>query len=552
MTDQQTAQPTAPVVKRSKKISFVWLIPVLALVLGVWLLYRHKSDEGPVIEISFDDASGLEVGKTKVKFRDVELGDVTDIRLSPDVSSVIVSVRMSKDTLPFLNESAKFWVVKPRVGVGAISGLSTLVSGSYIALDAQAGGSGVRGFAGLDSPPPRSQSALGKRVVMESDNSFSLSKGSPVYYRQLSVGEIDSVELEDDFSTVRIEAFIHAPYDSLVHTETIFWNVSGLTAELNTEGISLQVQSLESMVLGGVAFESSVSVSATTSDITDHVFTLYEDRAAPDEKQYANKRYYVLNFDQSIRGLKEGAQVSYRGLELGRVTGIDTHIDDSGELFIPVTIEIEPERLGIEHTQMSAAQQKAQIEQLVADGLRAKLQTGNLLTGQLFVSLDFYPDADPVAAGVFQGLSEIPTISTDLEDITRNVGDVVAKLNNLKIESLVENTSQTMLDVQKLVRDVDLRLAGVLENLDLTMTDSRLLINGIDDKLAGALDSLNQTLNESRTLIEGLDEGSVTRHQLNETLKEIQQAARSMRRLTESIEKDPNSLIFGKQGGSGN
>ncbi len=539
-------------VRKSKKISIVWIIPIVALVLGAWLLYRHKSDEGPLIEVTFDDASGLEVGKTKVKFREVELGDVADIRLSPDVSSVIVSVRMSKDTLPYLNDSAKFWVVKPRVGAGAITGLSTLVSGAYIALDAQAGGSGERQFVGLDAPPPRSQSASGTKVVLETDRTFSLTKGSPVYYRQLDVGEIDSVELEEDFSTVRIEAFVEAPYDELIHAGTQFWNVSGLTAELDTEGISLQVQSLESLILGGIAFDSPPLGAADSAVGTDHVFMLFENRDAPNEKQYTSKRYYVLNFEDSIRGLKEGALVSYRGLELGRVSAIDTHLDESGKLFIPVTIEIEPERLGIEQPDLNETEQRAQIEQLIADGLRARLQMGNLLTGQLFVNLDFYPDAEPVSAQVFQGLPEIPTLSTDIEDITRNVGDVVAKINNLDIETLVSDANQTILDMQKLVRDIDLRLAGVLENLDQTMTDSRQLVGSIDGKVVEVMESLNQTLRESRVLIEGLDEGSVTRHQLNEMLQEIQQAARSMRRLTESIEKDPNSLIFGKQGRSNN
>ena len=390
---------------------------------------------------------------------------------------------------------------------------------------------------------------------MQSDNAFSLGKGSPIFYRQFAVGEVDSIELDEGFSSVRILGFVEAPYDELITSDTFFWNVSGVRAALSAEGVSIEMQSVESLLLGGIAFDSpplDINEPPETTDIASLVYRLHEDRAAVDAKIYTTKDYYVLKFDQSIRGLNPGAPVNFRGLDIGSVTNIDTHLDEEENLSIPITIEVEPERLGIPLEQITDEQERLQFEQLVADGLRAKLQIGNLLTGQLFVTLDFYADADPVNAGYFLDLPEIPTISTDLEKITHNIGEVLAKVNDLELKALVDNFNQAILRTRLLIANTDGKLGATLTSMEKTLDSARGLVDSADGKLASVLNSLNTTLSDSQSLIAGMDEGSATRYQLDELMKELQQTARSVRRLTESIEKNPNSLIFGKQSGTNN
>lgn len=524
MSDEnQQIYPPAKI-KASRPFTMVWFIPVLALVLGVWLVYKNAQDKGPLITIEFDTAAGIEAGKTKIKFKNVDLGIVETIDIKEDLSGVIVSARMNKETAPNLNENTKFWVVKPRVGLAGISGLNTLLSGAYIGIDLSGTGSPENAFIGLENPPPREHTVSGVSIMLEAENPGSLNIGSPVYFKQFAVGQIDLIELSDDFSNVKIKAFIEAPYDELVNTNTNFWNVSGVSAELSANGISLHLQSIESLVSGGIAFDSPTVRDDVALDVSDMTFRLYDNKQTVGQLTFTDTKFFILNFDQSIRGLNVGAPVDYRGIEIGRVVSIDIYYDkEKDEVRIPVLVEIEPGRAGLTDPDSisSVDDDLNHFRKAIERGFRAKLETGNLLTGQRFISVDFFENPDIAQARFFNGYPEIPTISTDLGEITENIGRVLEKVNKLEIEK-------------------------VLENVNLAVTDLRKLLDDTDSKIVAVLNGVDRTLEQSRELMQSLDEDSMTRYELNTLLQEMREAARSVRTLVETIEENPSSVIFGK------
>ena len=524
MSDVDQQIPAQAKIKKSSSISMVWFIPILALALGAWLVYKNEHDQGPLITITFDTATGIEAGKTKIKFKDVDLGSVETIDIKDDFSGIVVSARMNKETAPFLNENTKFWVVKPRVGLEGVSGLNTLLSGAYIGIDSSEDGKPAKSFVGLENPPPRENTVAGSSISLQADNPGSLHKGSPIYFKQFPVGQIDSIELSEDFTNVNISAFIEAPYDQLINQNSNFWNVSGITAELSANGITVEMQSIESLISGGIVFDSPLVREDETFDETDVVFRLYDNKQSVGQVSYEEKDYFILNFDQSIRGLSIGAPVDYRGIDIGQVVSIDAQYDEEkDEVYIPVLIEIEPGRVGLEPEDLANndIQDIKKFQKVLDRGFRAKLQTGNFLTGQLFVSVDYFPNADTEKAKFFNDFPEIPTISTDLGEITNNVSEILEKVNKLEIEEF-------------------------FNNINLTVTELRQLIGDADSKIIPVLNSVDRTMAQSRKLMQGLDEDSITRYELNTLLKEMQEAARSVRTLVETIEDNPNSVIFGK------
>jgi len=366
--------------------------------------------------------------------------------------------------------------------------------------------------------------------------------GSPVYYKSFEVGTIESVALDDNFNFVEIKAFIEAPYDQLVHQDSRFWNVSGISASINSEGISVNFQSVESLLIGGIQFDSpSVGRDPVVVE-SGQRFRLYESYVDLGVESFSQKIFYIVNFKQSIRGLNIDAAVEYRGLKIGRVVNISSEYDATGkEILLPVLIEIEPERLGIEIDGEAPVDKAHQaIRELK---LHAKLELANLITGQLFVTLDNYDDKPYVVQPDFNGFKQLPTISTDLNRIAANVDEALEKINSLEIEALVDNLNATVLSIKQTIESADSFVGDtgesvdkVVKSLESTLRQGRQL-----------LESGKVMFDQGQTVIRSLDEGSATRYQLDQTLKDLQAAAKSLKTLTETIEKNPNSLIFGKQ-----
>ena len=508
-----------------RRISAVWLIPIAALVLGIWMVVHTVRSQGPEIDIVFSDGAGIEAEKTKIKFRAVEIGHVESVGLAEDLESVVVTARIAKEAASLLRETTQFWVVRPRIGPGGISGLGTLLSGGYIQLSVGTGPEGRHHFEGLDAPPITPGGAPGLAFKLVSEQAGSVSAGDPILYKHFRVGRVDSATFDVDTQQMHYGAFIEAPYDELVSSTSRFWNASGIAVSATADGFHLETGSLESLLVGGIAFGLPDGMEPGEPVEGDATFTLYANHASVNEKPYHQSVEYVVRFDRSVRGLRPGAPVEYRGIRIGRVERLllselaDMGLDRRGQP-IPVLIRLEPGRLELPDTEEGAATLVDGIEQAVESGLRGTLSTGNLLTGSLYVSFDLYPDAPDAAVERFADLPTIPTIAGGLERIEVRVTALLEKLNNLPLEQLLDNMSQ------------------LLANLD-TLVAS--------DEVAALPGSIDETLATLRTTLASVSTDSTMQEGLLRTITELDRTLRSLRSLLETLDEQPNALIFNRK-----
>jgi paraquat-inducible protein B len=439
----------AAVVQKKKQFSIVWVVPIVAILIGGWLAYKGLSEKGPMVTISFESADGLEAGKTKVRYKDVEVGLVDTIKFNADLSRVLVTAEFVKEAGSHLTQNTKFWVVRPRVTASGVSGLGTIFSGAYIGMDPGEPGEPARRFEGLEIPPIITTGLPGRDFLLEASTLGSLDTGAPVYYRQIQVGQVIGYELDKDARHITIKIFINDPHHKLVQKNTRFWNASGIDLKLDASGIKLNTESLVSIMMGGIAFDTPTSLEAGGPAGADQVFRLYQTRDSIFERTYTQKQHYILHFDGSIRGLTVGAPVEFRGIRIGQVVDIKPQWDlETLSPKITVLVETEPQRW--ETFGEARMDEKSELDRLVARGMRAQLKTGSLLTGQLFVDLDFHPDAPPAQVKYDQTFPEVPTIPATLQIITARVNEFLSKLETVPIEKIGKDLGDTLQNVKRL------------------------------------------------------------------------------------------------------
>jgi paraquat-inducible protein B len=537
------------IVQGRSGVSLVWLIPLLALLIGAWLAFKAFSEQGPTIKIELSSASGLQAGQTKVKFKDVDVGQVTAIDVSPDLKSVIVTAELKHGSEDFLTEGTRFWVERPRVTASGVSGLETLLSGSFIAIDPVLDGKDARSFKALEEPPLFTTQEPGTRFLLRSPTLGSLNIGSPVYYRQIQVGQVAGFALDDDGEAVSIDLFVFAPHDRLVSTRTRFWNASGVDFSISASGVQVDTQSLMAVLIGGISFDTPDTIDAPGErPSVDHIFPLYPSRDEAHEKIYPHKERYLLFFDGSVRGLNVGAPVLLRGITIGRVLDVQLQLSvEDLQFHIPVLIEVEPDRVAVrgDPTKLDGT---GMIKQLVAKGLRGQLKTGSLLTGQLYVELDLYPNAPRAMVARHGDYDVLPTMPGSLEAITNKVTEILDRLESFPFDRIGQDLTETLAGASELVNSAAVK-QGIAE-LEQTLTEVRLLTEqlntGIAPELTATLRQTTETLRGARQVIE---EGSPISVDLRRTLQEISGAARSLRIMADYFERHPEALLRGKGGG---
>jgi paraquat-inducible protein B len=469
---------------------------------------------------------------------------VDSIRFTENLARVLVTAELSKETAPYLTEHTRFWVVRPRVTTSGISGLGTLFSGAYIGMDPGQKGIAARKFEGLEIPPVVTTDMPGRHFLLKANSLGSLDIGDPVYYRQINVGQVVGYDLDPAGRSLTIKIFINAPHHKRVRKNTRFWNASGLDLKLDAGGIKFNTESLVSILVGGIAFDTPTSLEPGGPAKEDNEFRLYETRESIFERTYTEKAHYILHFEGSVRGLSVGAPVEFRGIRIGQV--IDIKAEFNRQTLTPritVLIETEPQRwemLGEEQII-----EKEEIEKLVAKGLRAQLKTGSLLTGQLFVDIDFYPDA-PTAQAVFgEKFPELPTIPAPLQIITARVNDLLSKIETVPIEQIGKDLGDTLQNVKHLSDSQEL-LAAV-HNLNKTLQRTQKLVQNLDSNVAPAINKTLEQAQKTLVSVEGtLGSDSPMQHEMKRALKELAEAARAIRVLADYLERNPDAIIFGK------
>ncbi len=525
--------PQAHVAPPKRRISAIWIVPIIAMLIGGWLTWKTLHEKGPLVTITFRSAEGLEARKTRVKFRDLDVGVVETIKLSDDLSSVIVTARMQKDFTPYLTDATRFWVVRARVTAAGVTGMGTLLSGAYIGVDPIAQGQPQFAYGGLENPPLVTSREAGKRFVLRSPTMGSLGVGVPIYYRQVIVGEVVRAELDASGEHVNVDVFVRSPHDVRVHEGTRFWNTSGFDARVDKDGLHIQTESVVSMVIGGIAFDTPGG-DLTPLAPDAHVFPLYPDKQSLSTQVYAVKQRFILYFDGSVRGLTAGASVEFRGIQIGQVVDVRlVYNPTTNALEVPVVIEIEPERIGLAGE--ADIEPAKRLERLVTRGLRAQLQSGNLLTGALIVDLDIRPSV-PGQAQTSARKSrpdapypELPTVPTQLEAITASATALLNKLQRVPVEQIGASANEAAIALKQTL-DQTRELAASLQ---------KDLVPGIGRTMGEA----ERMLKQSQRLV-GPD--SPVNVELRKMLNELTGAARSLRLFADHLERHPEDLIRGR------
>jgi paraquat-inducible protein B len=518
------------IVKMKKQFSIVWVVPLVALLIGGWLAYKAISERGPTITITFKTAEGLEAGKTKVKYKNVDVGEVVSIDLSEDGSYVTVTAELRKSAEPHLTENTRFWVERARIGAGGAAGLGTLFAGAYIGADiGKPGGKPARSFTGLEVPPVVTTGLPGRHFKLTAERLGSIQIGSPIYYRQVQVGQVVAHQMVEDGTAVDFRIFVHAPYHEFVRQNSRFWNASGLDVAVDANGIRVNTQSFVTMMIGGVAFDTPADVEPGAAAEEGFIFKLYASREKIFEKAYVQKRRWVMYFDGSVRGLTIGAPVQMQGIKIGEVTDITLEFDWEKLAFrIPVIVETEAAR--IQYVGKQKVDRMRGMDILVEKGLRAQLQSGSLLTGQLLIGLDIHEDAPPAKID-WEGLyPELPTIPTAMEEIKGGVTRIVEKLDTIPLEQIGKDLQKTM------------------ANLSETTASLEKLMQKLDANVApAATDTLKQAQTTLIKVDRLLNADSPTGHELKRALAELADAARNISILMDYLERHPDSVIFGKE-----
>jgi paraquat-inducible protein B len=519
----------------------VWLVPLVAVVIGLALGARAVLLRGPEVTIFFHNAEGIEAGKTHIKYKDVDVGIVKSVKLTTDHREVEVTAQMhgGEGIESMLVSDTRFWVVRPHVGAGGISGLGTLLSGAYIAMDVGRNPTERREFQGLDVQPTISADVPGREFVLEADELGSLDIGSRIYLRRVPVGQVMAYEMTPDGQHIRFTVFITAPYDRFVNADTRFWHASGVDVELDVQGLHVATQSLASLIAGGIAFQDLPDVD------TGHLgeaperaqFHLYAQRADALRRPDSHGFDYRLLFASSVRGLAVGAPVDYRGLPIGEVTRIGVQGSAGArnpEPMIAVDVRVYPRRLPTANQQpiddATQADQRKRVEPMVAHGLRAQLRSGNLLTGQLYVALDFFPRAPRAAIDWRATPPVMPTVPGSLDSLQDTLMHLASKLDKLPLDTLAEDLHRSLSDIDTSVRHVDT------------------LVQHVDTEVSP---EARETLAEARKALVDLRRTLATVDQTmgpgaTQTLSDVSRASQSLRALADFLERHPESLLKGK------
>ncbi|MFU0919500.1 intermembrane transport protein PqiB [Kluyvera sichuanensis] len=522
-------------VQKVKNWSPIWIFPIVTALIGAWILFYHYSHQGPEVTLITTNAEGIEGGKTTIKSRSVDVGIVESTTLTDDLTHVEIKARLNSGMEKLLHKDSVFWVVKPQIGREGISGLGTLLSGAYIELQPGSKGSELSSYQLLDSPPLAPPDAKGIRVLLDSKKAGQLSPGDPVLFRGYRVGSVETSTFDPQSRTISYQLFISAPNDRLVTSNVRFWKDSGVAVDLTSAGMRVEMGSLSTLFSGGVSFDVPEGVELGQPIAEKTEFKLYDDQKSIQDSLYTQHIDYLMFFKDSVRGLQPGAPVEFRGIRLGTVAQVPYFVPGlrqalNDDYRIPVMIRIEPERLASELGEKPDV--GAHLTGLIQRGLRGALKTGNLVTGALYVDLDFYPKEKPVKEmPEFGGHQIIPTVSGGLAQIQQRLMDTLDKINNLPLTPMVEQATNTLSESQNTMR----RLQTTLDNLNkITASQSAQQLPA----------DMQKTLRELNRSMQGFQPGSAAYNKMVGDMQRLDQVLRELQPVLKTLNEKSNALVF--------
>jgi paraquat-inducible protein B len=519
------------------RLSPIWIIPLVAVLIGFWLIYDNYTSRGTLITLTTENAEGIEAGKTLIRSRSVEVGRVESVQLSENLSHAVINARINPNAEAMLNEGSRFWVVKPRIGREGISGLGTVLSGAYIQLEPGNADQPKREFRVSDTPPVAPSGDAGLQLNLVSQLGNSLNVGDPVSYQGYTVGRVEEANFNAEERTMHHQIYIEEPYANLVTESSRFWVASGIDFQLDAEGVRVNLESLEALLGGGATFGVPEDLPMGQPVGPNTRFNLYANENSAREGTFNRYLEYVLLVDDSVRGLNKSASVEFRGVRVGTVTAVPWNFtapqpDSRARFAIPVLIRIEPQRLGIESTDINLKEWDERFKRMFNIGLRASLKSGNLLTGALFVDLNFQRDStEEYQAETFAGHTVFPTVAGDFAQIQAQITTLLDKLNGLEVEPLLAAINQNLAASETLLTEV----TNVSQSLNQLLNDPE------TQAVSG---NINTTLEELRATLEGVSPRSPAYQELISTAERLDRLLRDLQPLTRTLNENPRALLF--------
>jgi paraquat-inducible protein B len=532
--------------KKRSRLPVVWIVPIVAALVGVGIVVQKYLNEGPTIRIIFPSAEGIEAEKTLIKYKDVEIGKVTHVNLTDNHTKILVTAKMEKSAEGMLDNDARFWLVKPQISLSGVSGIGTLLSGNYIGFEPGKSKGKRLDFFALEAPPPIMRDRPGREFALRADTLGSLGLGSPVYYRSLDVGDVVSFNLAKDGRSMDIRIFVNAPHDKFVTADTRFWESSGIDAKLGADGLSLRTASMTALIAGGITFEAP-SFGPAAEAPPNTVFTLFKDRTTALAPPQKDVRRFVLRFRESMRGLSVGAPVEFLGMAIGEVTAVGLEYNQQAGDFRPrveiatysyrFTEHMDKKSRDVQAAKTIGGRTDALDHMVVDKGLRAQLRTGSLVSGQLFVAVDYFPDAPKAKIDKTQDPPEFPVVAGKMAELEDKLNNFVAKLDKVPVEEIGN-------DLKKVLETLDTTLKSA--DRTLTRVDAETLPEAkktLED-LRRAATAAERLLNSTDNTLLGPD--APAQQELRDALQEFTRAARAIGMLADYLERNPETLLRGK------
>ncbi|MBS9782053.1 MAG: MCE family protein [Gammaproteobacteria bacterium] len=536
--------------KENAAFNHVWWIPLIALLAVVYLAVNHFTSKGPLVTIRFQTAAGMEIKKTKLRYKDVVIGQVEKITLGKDYKDVAVSVRIDKDSEGLLREQSQFWVVRPRISVTKVSGLGTLLSGPYIAIDPDTDEEHEYQyeFNGLNSPPIITQDKPGLRLTMLTTKASAISPGTAVYYKGMQVGSVDRVYFSDDYLWVKADIFITSPHDKLIKQTTKFWSASGVSIDAGANGFDIEMESVETLLAGGIVFDTPIGLQKEVSVTNGTEYVLYDNRKQAFEQNYGKKHYYVTYFDSSIKGLEVGSPIMVQGINVGKVKDIQLLFDEkTGKTHLPILFEIYENRLGVINS-VSTEQATNITKKLIENGLRTRLETASLLTGTKYIALiqdsGLKNKEKALNIDTVTGYPVLPSVPQSFDEITSGMNNLIAKVNKLPLNDIAKNINGLLSNTNQKISQLELK--QTVDSVNRLLKDGQITTK----EAKKTLDNLNRVVTKlsksAEKTLSGFSPDAPLYYNLNNTLRELNETLSSLRAVTDTLERSPNALIFGE------
>ncbi len=535
--------------ERIQVLTSIWMVPLIALLIALWLAWQYFSQLGPKVQIVFESSGRLKAGQSQVKMRDVPVGVVKNITLLDGKKGVVVTVQINKDAEDYLNKETKFWIARPKIDTNGISGLDTLMSGSYLEMYGDKGEGGQNYFVGLEEPYIDKGATPGKRYRLSAPDARDLTVGANVYYRKIKVGALENVHLAQDGEKVNFTVFIEEPYTKFVNSQTQFWKNDFMNFSYHDNVFRMSLAPIASLLSGGISLSTTTKSTRQGVLAENHIFPLYLDHDEAMKKEIGfggdNTKTFQFHFTESVGKLEVGAPIELSGFQIGSVVNIESDFDkEKGAVRSIVLGLIDTSVFFDFKSNTNKGDGYENLKNAVKNGLKARLAQGNPLMGSLFIELK-NDKKNPGEIIESDSFALFPTTKSNFDGMMDKVATLLEKMNNLDIEKLLASINKLVDDSNPSIQNLLKKLSKSADNIN-KLTSAKEM-KTLPRSLGASLDEFKETLSSINKLLEGDSSSSLLSAQITTMLREVTKMSQSVQKLSDKLDRKPNALIFGDE-----